>query len=152
MDKVGGWNEEGWVGSKFPACMWLYTEAVLCDGRGRPPQDLRQMLQIIKECVLWVSEDFLWEHESVTEANFLWKENDILEALNYYIDAPCPLQGVFCGSPHRRVQNIEKLSTWRLRSHITCPRTCLLRAVSVLLCNSPDKDWNHEEDLKECGF
>ena len=28
------------------------------------------------------------------------------------------------------------------------PRTCLPRAASVLLCNSPDKDWNHEEELK----
>ena len=28
------------------------------------------------------------------------------------------------------------------------PRTCLVRAVSVLLCNSPGKDWNHEDELK----
>ena len=40
MDKVEGWNGEEWVGSKFAACMWIYTEAVLCDGRGRPPQDV----------------------------------------------------------------------------------------------------------------
>ena len=33
MDKGEGWNEEEWVGSKFAACMWVYT-AVLCDGRG----------------------------------------------------------------------------------------------------------------------
>ena len=59
MDKVEGWTEEKWVGSKFAACMWIYTEAVLCDGRGRPPQDLRQMLQINMECVSWVCEDFL---------------------------------------------------------------------------------------------
>ena len=32
-----------------------------------------------------VCEDFLWEHEWVTEPNLLWKENDILEALNYDI-------------------------------------------------------------------
>ena len=29
------------------------------------------------------------------------------------------------------------------------PRTCMLRAVSALLCNAPDKDWNHEEELKK---
>ena len=47
MDKVEGWNEERWVGSKFAASMWVHTKAVLCDGRGRgPPLDLRQMLQI----------------------------------------------------------------------------------------------------------
>ena len=31
------------------------------------------------------------------------------------------------------------------------PRTGLVRAVSVLLCNSPDKDGNHEEELKGWG-
>ena len=33
------------------------------------------------------------------------------------------------------------------------PRTCLLRAVGVLLCNSPDKDWNgEEEEMKGWGL
>ena len=72
LDKVEGWNEEQWAGSKFAASMWIYTNAVLCDG--------------------WVIEDFLWEHEWVPEPNVLWKENDILEAFDYDIDAPCQLQ------------------------------------------------------------
>ena len=42
MDKVEGRNEEKWVGSKFAACLWVYTKAVLCDGRGPTPEDLRQ--------------------------------------------------------------------------------------------------------------
>ena len=80
MDKVEGWNEEECVGSKFAASLWIYTKAVLCDGRGRPPQDWREKLRIIMECVSWVTEDFLWEHEWVTEPNVLWKQNDILGA------------------------------------------------------------------------
>ena len=32
------------------------------------------------------------------------------------------------------------------------PRTCSLRAVSVLQCNSPDKDWNHEEEFNGWGL
>ena len=32
------------------------------------------------------------------------------------------------------------------------PWTCLLRAISVLLCDKPDKDWNHEEELKGWGL
>ena len=44
------------------------------------------------ECVSWVTEDFLLEHEWVTEPSVLWKENDILEAWNFDIDVPCPLQ------------------------------------------------------------
>ena len=54
----------------------MFTKAVLCDGRGRPPQDLRQTLQINMECMSWVCEDFLREHEWVTETNVLWKESD----------------------------------------------------------------------------
>ena len=72
--------------------MTVMDKAVLFDGYGRPPQDLRQMLRIIMECVSWVCEDFLCEHEFVTEPNVLWKENYILEALNYDLDVPCPLQ------------------------------------------------------------
>ena len=98
MDKVEGWNEEKWVGSKFAECLWIYTQAVLCDGHRRPPQDLRQMLVIITECVSWVCEDALCEHEWVMEPNVLWKENDILEALNYDRFLLCPLQWDFCGS------------------------------------------------------
>ena len=56
MEKVEGWIEEQWVGSKFAACMWIFTTAVLCDGRGMP-RDLRQVFQVIMECVSWVCED-----------------------------------------------------------------------------------------------
>ena len=79
MDKVEGWNEEEVGGSKFAACMWIYTKAVLCDGHRRPPQDLRQMLEIIMECVSWVCEDFLCEHEWEPGPNDRWKETDILK-------------------------------------------------------------------------
>ena len=87
MDKVEGWNEEKWVGSKFAASVWIYTKAVLCDGCGRgPPLDQRQMLRIIMESASLVTEDFLWEHDWVTGTNVVSKENGILEALNYDID------------------------------------------------------------------
>ena len=44
------------------------------------------------QSVSWVAEDFLWEHEWITETNATLKENVILEALNYDIDVPRPLQ------------------------------------------------------------
>ena len=67
MDKVEGWNEEEWVGSYLAACMWIYTKAVLCDGRNRdPPLDLQLILAIIMESVSWVTEDSLWDHEWIT--------------------------------------------------------------------------------------
>ena len=62
------------MGSNFAATMWIYTKAVSCDGRGGPPQDVRLVLRIIMESVSWVAEDFLWEHEWVTEPNVLLTE------------------------------------------------------------------------------
>ena len=82
-----------WAGSYLVACMWIYTKAVFCDGRRRePPLDLQPKLGIIVESVSWVTEDFLWEHEWITETNVTLKENVILEELNYGIDVLCPLQ------------------------------------------------------------
>ena len=92
MDKVEGWNEEKWVGTKFAACMWVYTEAVLCDGQGPTQEGLRRRLSTIRESVSWVCEDALWEHEWVTELDVILEENEILEALNYDLDVPCSIQ------------------------------------------------------------
>ena len=50
------------------------------------------MLVIIMERVSWVCEDAMWEHEWVTEPNVLWKENEILETVQYDLDVPCSLQ------------------------------------------------------------
>ena len=34
MDKICGWiAEEKWMGSKFAACMWIYTKMVLTEWR-----------------------------------------------------------------------------------------------------------------------
>ena len=170
MDKMEGWNEEELVGSKFAASMCRYTKAVLCDGRGRPPQDLRQMPRIIMESVNWVTEDFLWKHEWVTEPNVLLKENDTLEALNYDIDVPCPLQWrllwFFAPSNFNRkfvnngtkeakfretVNNAIELACNIAFDGIHTPRACLLRARSILLSCAPDRDWDWEEEMKEWG-
>ena len=127
-----GWNEEQWVGSKFAARMWIFTNAVMCDGRGRPPQDLRQMLRIIMECVRWATEDFLWEHEWITEPNVLWKENDMLGVLNYDIDVPCPLQwGILWFSAPSSLN----------RKFANSGTNVLTARMSVLLSYAPDRDW-----------
>ena len=59
------------------------------------------------ESVSWVSEDFLWEHERITETNVTLKENAFLEAMNYDIDVPCPLQWDCCGSQHRQTSIVS---------------------------------------------
>ena len=42
--------------------------------------------------VSWVTEDFLWDHEWITETRVTMKENLILEARHYDIEVPCLLQ------------------------------------------------------------
>ena len=93
MDKVEGWKEEEWVGAYFAASMWIFTKAALCDGRKRvPPVDVQTILAIIIASASWVTEDFLWDHEWITETKVTMKENLILEALHYDIEVPCPFQ------------------------------------------------------------
>ena len=119
MDKVGGWNEEKWVGSNFVACMWIFTKAVLCDGRRRdPPLDPNSVLGMIVENVTWVTEGSLWEHEWITDTNVTLKDNDILEALDY-----------------EKIVNHAIKRTYNIafdRTHT--PRAFSLRAVTVFLC------------------
>ena len=49
--------------------MWIYTEAVLCDGPGPTQENLRRKLSDIMENVCWVRENALRDHEWVTEVN-----------------------------------------------------------------------------------
>ena len=161
MDKVEGWNEEKCLGSKFASSMWIYTKAVLCDGCGRgPPLDLKPLISIIMESVSCVIEDILWEHEWVTEPSVLLKENDILEALNYDIDVPCPVQwgllwfsaqtnlnrkfvnnGTKVAKIRERVNNAIELTFIITFDEVHTPRACLLRSVSILFSYAPDRDF-----------
>ena len=131
--------------------MWIYTKAVLCDGHRRPVQDLRQMLVIIMERFSWVCEDALWEHEWVTEANVLWKENNILEALKHDIDVSCPLQlGLWWFSSPSRLNrkfedNGKKFAKYRETVNKAIEMTHTEPFDEMILRNSPDKDWNDEE-------
>ena len=85
-------RKSGWGCTSLSAC-GSTTEAVLCEGRRRDlPQDLQPMLGIIVESVSWVTDDFLWEHEWITDTNVTMEENLFLEALNYDIDVLCPLR------------------------------------------------------------
>ena len=108
----------------------------------------------------WVTEDFLWEHEWITETNVTLKENDILEALKYDIDVPCPLQWglLWFSAPsnlnRKFVNNGTKVAKFRdtVNSAIELtPRACFLRVVSIFLSYAIDKDWNLEEEMKGWG-
>ena len=83
MDKIRGWEERKKVGSLCAASLWIYTEAVLCNGRHQPEEDLQWRLLAIMESANWVREDaFNEEHEWVTQ-------DIILECL---VRIPCVIQ------------------------------------------------------------
>ena len=148
MDKVEGWKEQ-WVGLYFSASMWIYTKAALCDGCKRdPPLDWQPVLALIIESVSWVTEDFLWDHEWITETKVTMKENLILEARHYDIEVPCPLQWslLWFSTPtnlnRKFVNNGTRVAKFRETVsnaiELTCdiafdgahtPRECFLRAV-----------------------
>ena len=91
MDEIQGWEEEetyGW-GSRFAACMWIYTKAVLCDGQESTQEYLRRRLISIMEGVNWVCKNALEEHEWVSETTICIQKNENLVAKNYEIDVPC---------------------------------------------------------------
>ena len=128
-----------------------------CDGQGPTQEDLRQRLSTIVECVSWVCEDALWEHEWVTQLNVIQKENKILEALNYCLDVPCSIQWglLWFFSPSRLNQKYTNYGTKIAKYHeavnmaieiaftmpfegVHSPRTCLLSTVGVVLYKSPE--------------
>ena len=76
----------------FAACLWIYTEAVLCDGQESTQEDLKRRFVAIRESVSWVCEDALKDREWVTELTSSMHESEILVALNCEIEVPCVVQ------------------------------------------------------------
>ena len=121
MDNVLVWGRERkWIGTRCAACMWIHTQAVLCNRRVRPEvvseQDGSQKLEgglerrmlTIMESVNWVFEDVIKEeHEWVTQVIISDREDRVLADLDYNIDIPCVVQ-------HLHV----RICTTRIMGHI----------------------------------
>ena len=117
-----------------------------------------------------MTEDFLLDHEWITETKVIVRENLILEALNFDIEVPCPLQWALLrfSAPTKLnskfVNNGTKVVTFRdtvnSAIELLCsivfdgthtPRACFLRAVTILLSYAPDKDWDLKEEMQGRG-
>ena len=156
------------MGLYLAESMWVQTKAALCDGRKRdPPWNVQTIQAIIIESVSWVIEDFLCDHEEITETKVTMKENLFLEAHHNDIEVPCPLQRdlLWFSAPtnlnSKFVNNGTKVVKFRdtvsSAHELTCniafdgahtPRECFLRAVTILLCCALDKDWKLEEETQ----
>ena len=80
--------------------MWIYTEAVLCDGHDSTQEYSRRSLISIMESVSWVCDDALEDHEWVSEITTSMQENEVLVVLNYEKDVPC------AGQSHRAATDV----------------------------------------------
>ena len=106
------------------------------------------------ESVSWVIQDFLWDHEWITETKVTMKETLILEILHHDIEVPCPLQWSvwWFSAPtnlnRKFVNNRTRVAKFRDTDssaiELTCniahtPRKYFL-TVTILLCYAFDKD------------
>ena len=83
MDKIDGCEaEEKWEGSRFAACMWIDTEAVLFDAQESTQEYLRPTLLSVMETVTCVCEEAMERFEWVSELTISMQEKENLVALN----------------------------------------------------------------------
>ena len=121
-------------------CMWIYTKAEDCDGRGRSPLlNIRHLLDIIMNCCLWSD----WAALAPSSAVF----SDSRFQTN--------LNREFVNNGTKVLKVIETVQT---AIELTCnnmafdathtPRACFFRAVSILLSYAPDRDWELAEEME----
>ena len=97
MDKIRGWeDEESWVGSKFAACMWNYTNEALTGGLilDREQEEyLKKRIMPIMLCTSWVCDGTFVDHEWVSSRTIIQQVEAILSmALDFKIEVPCVVQ------------------------------------------------------------
>ena len=101
------------------------------------------------ESVSWVTEDFLWEHEWITDKKVTVKENLILEALRQNLNRKFVNTGTKVAKFIDTVNSAIELTCNIAFDGARPSRACFFRAVSILLCHEQDKDWNIEEKMQE---
>ena len=97
MDAIYGWeDEEKRVGSKFAACMWIYTKAVLTTGQIlnlEMEEHLKKRMMSIKLCTNWVCAGIFEDHEWVSESTISQHVEELVAMEQYYeIGLPCVVQ------------------------------------------------------------
>ena len=100
MDKINGWeeweDEERWVGSKFAACMWIYTEEALTGGHILNQEQgkyLKKRMMSIMHCTNWVCVGAFVDHEWLSARTIIQQGEEILSMeLDFKNDVPCVIQ------------------------------------------------------------
>ena len=133
MDTIEGWEEEDWVGSRFAACTWIYTKAVICNGHENMQEYMTEQFRSIMDFLIWVCDDAPDDHEWVSESSSLVRKQKFWKLLIRTSRSHVWCIGACCGFRHREVsiedfwtvvqssRNTTMLSIWRLRQPSLCP-------------------------------
>ena len=155
MDKIEGWEEESWVGSRFAASIWIYTKAVICNGQNNMQDHWLQLFRSIMEAVNWVCDDALDDRVWVSELTISCQERKVLKTLQYdladlcivqwgmlWFSAPTNLNRRFLNDRVIREKYNEAINLafrcfftapfWRMNT----PRFCFLRSTRAVLYRS----------------
>ena len=97
MDKINGWEDaERWVGSKFAACMWIYTEEALTGGQilnQEQEEYLKKRMMSIMLSTNWVCAGTFVDHGWVSARTIIQQEEEMLGMeLDDGLDVPCVVQ------------------------------------------------------------
>ena len=88
-------DEESWIGSKFAACMWIFTKEALTGGQildREQAEYLKKLIITIMFCANWVSAGTFVDHEWVS-SRIIQQEEEILNmALDFKMEVPCVVQ------------------------------------------------------------
>ena len=78
MDKIRGWeDEESRVGSKFAACMWIYTREALTGGQmldRKQEEYLRKRIMSVMLCTNWVCAGAFVDHVWASSRTIIQQE------------------------------------------------------------------------------
>ena len=79
MDRIGGWEEENWVGARFAACMWSTQESSDMQWSKNNVQNYRLLIfRSILDAVNWVCDGALDDHVWVSELTLSCQEAKVL--------------------------------------------------------------------------
>ena len=164
MDKIEGWEEEDGVGSRFAACMWIHSKAVICDRHENTQEYLMQEIRSIMEDAIWVCDDALDDHVWVSELTISCLETKVLVApcvvqwSMLWFSSPTSLNRRFLNSgaiveKYNEVIDLAIEATFTLSFGVLhTPRMCLLRSMSTVLCRSPERDGYVNREMKVWGL
>ena len=152
MDKIGGWEEEYWVGSRFATSMWIYTKEAICNGQNN---------------MNGVCDDALDDHVWVYKLTISCQKSRVLEALQddfaanpwmvqwgmLWLSAPTKLNRIFLNKVI--LENYNEAICLAFQSAVTLPfsrmntpRSCFLRSTRIVLCRSLERDWDVNREMR----